>query len=332
MLSFGCMKPAEKNNQTKLVEFNNRSLVDHDVFNVLSNIRSENVWLANFSSQNTRDAYQHSVASFIATIGIATPDDIYDVKQAHVLAWRTSMENAGLSQATIANRLSALSSLYKHLTDQQLTPTNPVAGVKRPKTGNAGIGAGKSPTLSRRQVRAMLDAPNIDTVKGLRDRAFLHIFFYAGARCSEPAMLKIKDFGYDAEFPILNLSIKGGKTNSVAINLECAKAIREYLDATSHGADPEAYIFQPVKNGKPDSPLSRQQVYATFRQYALEAGLDIRVFPHMARATMITSAFAAGCAGEDIQRTVGHSSITTTEGYNHTAQKHRQSASLKVDY
>jgi len=326
------MEYPENSKEKTLVEISNTGLTDHGAFDVLSNVRSESVWLANFSSQNTREAYQRSVSSFIATIGIASPDDIYDVKQAHVLAWRTSMEHAGLSQATIANRLSALSSLYKHLTDQQLTPTNPVAGVKRPKTGNAGIGAGKSPTLSKRQVRAMLDAPNIKTIKGLRDRAFLHIFFYAGARCSEPANLKVKDFGYDAEFPILNLTIKGGKTNSVAINLECAKAIREYLDAKEHGIDPDAYIFQPVKNGKPGSPLSRQQVYEVFKQNAVLAGLDIRVFPHMARATMITSAFAAGCAGEDIQRTVGHSSITTTEGYNHTAQKHRQSASLKIGY
>ena len=104
-----------------------------------------------------------------------------------------------MSQATIANRLSAHSSLYKHLTDQQITSANPVAGVKRPKTGNAGIGSGKSPTLSKRQVRMMLDAPNTKTLQGLRDRAWLHVFFYVGARCSEPTLLKVKDFGYDAE-------------------------------------------------------------------------------------------------------------------------------------
>ena len=87
-----------------------------------------------------------------------------------------------------------------------------------------------------------------------------------------------------------------------------------------------------MKNGKPGSPLSRDQFYKLFARYAVKAGIDSLVFPHMARATMITSAFEAGCAGEDIQRTVGHSSITTTEGYNHTAQKHRQSASLKIGY
>ena len=315
-----------------LIDVEKGALQQHEAFDVLSNIRSENVWLANFSSANTRDAYQGSVASFIATIGIGSPDELYLVKQAHVLAWRTSMEQAGLSQATIANRLSALSSLYKHLTDQQITSANPVAGVKRPKAGNGGIGSGKSPTLSKRQVRMMLDAPNTSTLQGLRDRALLHVFFYVGARCSEPTLLKVRDFGYDAEFPILSLTIKGNKTNTVAINLDCATAIREYLDASEHGIDPEAYMFQPVKNGRPGAPLSRSQLYKLFDRYARAAWLDAAAFPHMARATMITAAFEAGCPGEDIQRTVGHSSITTTEGYNHTARKHRQSASLKIGF
>jgi integrase/recombinase XerD len=326
------VKKPEKDNPKALIAFKKGDLESHVAFDVLANVRSENVWLANFSSQNTRDAYQRSVASFIATIGINSPDELYEVKQAHVLAWRASMEKSDLSQATIANRLSALSSLYKHLTDEQLTPSNPAAGVRRPKTGNAGIGAGKSPTLSKRQVRLMLDTPDTNTIQGLRDRALLHIYFYVGARCSEPANLKVKDFGYDAEFPILNLTIKGNKTNSVAINLECAKAIREYLDLSGHSVDANAYIFQPVKNGKPDTPLSRVQFYRLFDRYARKAGIEIRAYPHMARATMITAAFEVGCSGEAIQRTVGHASITTTEGYNHTATKHRESASLKVGY
>lgn len=326
------MKDPAEDDVPALVEFKTGAIEAHRAFDVLATVRAENVWLANFSSENTRDAYRRSVASFIATIGVETPDELYTVTQAHVLAWRAAMEAAGLSAATIANRLSALSSMYKHLTDRQLTRSNPVAGVRRPRTGNAGIGSGKSPTLSRRQVRAMLDAPDVSTLQGRRDRALLHIFFYVGARCSEPSKLRVKDFGYDAEFPILSMTIKGGKTNTVAINLECARAIREYLETAPHGRDPDACMFQAVKNGTPGKPLSRSQLYNLFERYAVRAGIGVAGFPHMARATMITSAFEAGCAGEDIQRTVGHSSITTTEGYNHTFQKHRQSASLKIGY
>ena len=315
-----------------LIEVTAGELDTNPAFASLSDVRAESVWLANFSSLNTRAAYQRAVGSFIATVGIATPDDLYSVKQAHVLAWRASMEDAGLSQASIASRLAALSSLYRHLTDLQLTPSNPVAGVRRPKTGNAGTGAGKSPTLSKRQVRAMLDAPDTKALQGLRDRALLHVYFYAGARCTEPTLLKVRDFTYDNEFPILKFTIKGNKANTVAINLECAAAIRAYLDQAPHSRDPEAYLFQAHKRGKPGQPLDRSTVFYHFRRYAAKAGIGVAVFPHMARATMITAAYEAGATGEAIQRTVGHSSITTTEGYNHTAKKHRDSASLKLGY
>lgn len=299
---------------------------------MLNNIRAENVWLANFSSLNTREAYKRSVASFIATIGINDPDELYSVSQAHVIAWRSAMEEAGLSQASIANRLSALSSLFRHLTDQQLAVQNPVSGVKRPKTGNAGIGAGKSPALSRKQVRAMLDAPDSKTLQGLRDRALLHVYFYTGARCSEPGRLKVKDMRFDREYTVLDLTIKGNKRNTIAIHPECVLAIREYLEVAEHAENPDALLFQPVKNGKPGQPLTRVQFYRLFDKYARLAGLPVGVYPHVARATMITEAYEAGVQGEAIQRTVGHASITTTEGYNHTAKKHRESASLKMGY
>jgi hypothetical protein len=90
------MELPEANVGKALIEIKRGELEQSVAFEVLSNVRSEIVWLANFSSTNTRDAYQRSVASFIATINITTPDDLYAVKQAHVLAWRVCLEKAGL--------------------------------------------------------------------------------------------------------------------------------------------------------------------------------------------------------------------------------------------
>ncbi len=56
------------------------------------------------------------------------------------------------------------------------------------------------------------------------------------------------------------------------------------------------------------------------------------ITPHSARATFITQAYEAGLHGEDIQRTVGHASITTIEGYNRTAKRHRKSVSFGMLY
>jgi len=319
-----------------LIEASTADLTTGRVFDMLNEVKAEQVWLANFSSNNTRDAYKRAVGSFVRTLGIENSQELYAVTQAHVIAWRSAMEDAGLSQASIANRLSALSSLYRHLTDQRLAAQNPVSGVKRPKTGNAGIGAGKSPTLTRKQVRAMLeaplDAPRITELQKLRDRALLHVYFYTGARCTEPGRLRVKDFRFDRDYSVLDFTIKGDKRNTVAIHPECATAVREYLDASEHGTEQDAYLFQQIINGIEGAPVTRSQLYRLFDKYARLAGLPTGVFPHVARATMITEAFEAGASGESIQRTVGHSSITTTEGYNHTAKKHRESASLKMGY
>jgi Phage integrase, N-terminal SAM-like domain len=137
------MKPTDVEPVNELLQFRKGELADHSAFDVLANVSSEKVWLANFSSENTRVSYHRSIASFVATIGIDEPEELNQVKQTHLLAWRASVEKVSPSHATIAARLSALSSRYKHLTDEQLTTSNLEAGVRRPKTGDAGTGAGK---------------------------------------------------------------------------------------------------------------------------------------------------------------------------------------------
>ncbi len=131
---------------------------------------------------------------------------------------------------------------------------------------------------------------------------------------------------------MLELTTKGDKTNTDAIHPECQTAIRKYLDAAGHGDDRNGLLFRHVKNARSGSPISRVQFYRLFKKYAVAAGLSSEITLHSARATFITQAYEAGWQGEDIQRTVGHSSITTTEGYNHTVKKHRKSASFAMNY
>jgi len=302
-------------------------------FDVLAAVPAKSIWLANFTAENTRANYRRTVGRFIATMGLETPEALYGVSQGHVIAYRDHLKAAGASNATIANQLSALSSLYKFLADRQLCATNPVAGVKWPHTGAGGVGSGKTPALMPRQVRAMLDAPDIETLAGLRDRAILHVYFYTGGRCSEPGSLKVRDFRQDGEYTVLELTGKGDKANTIAIHIECQIALRRYLAASGHGEDRDMPLFLAVKTGRnTGGALTRQQFYRIFKRYALAVGLDASITPHSARATFITQAYEAGIQGEDIQRTVGHSSITTTEGYNRTAKRHRKSASFGVNY
>jgi integrase/recombinase XerD len=81
----------------------------------LALVPKEALWLANLNSERTRRAYRSDVAHFMATVGIASRDEFRQVARGAVLLWREQMTRDGASAATIRRRLSALSSLYRHL-------------------------------------------------------------------------------------------------------------------------------------------------------------------------------------------------------------------------
>ena len=314
----------------------------------LSHLSPESFWLANFTSAHTRKSYHHAIQKFILDLGLHSSEALYAVEQAHVLAWREHLRQTGMSNTSISQHLSALSSLYKHLTDQRYCTHNPVSGVLRPgNRGKGGVGSGHTPALTARQVTRLLDAPlhlfeqrKPAELQQLRDHALLTLYFFTGARCSEPTQLQVKDLYLDRGYWVLRFQTKGEKINTVAIAREededenpCLCALRRYLQAAGHGSDPDAPLFGAIKGGKnTGGALTSDGFYKLFKKYVRLAGLPDTLTPHSARATFITQAYELGIAGEDIQKTVGHRSITTTETYNQSKSKLRKSASLAVKY
>ncbi len=302
------------------------------------------MWLANFTSPRTRTTYKNAVAEFISDHDLTTAEELYAVTPAHVLAWRDALMKQGASPRTIANRLSALSSLFQHLCDKQLARQNPVAAVKRPKVASHHV---ETAALSPNQVRTLLEAPmtalehlgprvthDRARLQALRDRALLAVFFYTGCRVSEPAGLRVREFHQDQGYSVLDFTVKGSKRNRVAIHPECVAALSAYLAAAGHGGDRNAYLFQPVKSGRAvvGKPLRRETLDHVFRKHARAAGLPAGITPHSARATFITEALSHDHAAEAVQKTVGHASVTTTLAYDKREQHPRRSASFAVSY
>ena len=159
-------------------------------FQSLADVPPEIEWFANIENKNTRRAYRNDVREFMAFAGILHPGEIRTVKRSHLIAWRKQLENRALQAPTIRRKLSALSSLFDFLCESNAVEGNPADGVKRP---NAGANEGKSPALSVERGKALLDAPSVETVKGLRDRAILSILLHHGLRRAELCCLKVGD-------------------------------------------------------------------------------------------------------------------------------------------
>lgn len=302
------------------------------VMEALREVPEELLWKANFNSDNSVDTYDRAIRTFLDFLGISSPEELRTITHGHVIAFKKSLQDQGKSARTINNRLSAISSLFNHLIDQQVVKINVAQGVKRMPVNASRV---EAKVLAPVEVRNLLNTPDVSKLQGLRDKAILSTLFFTGCRVSEVCSLKVKDFYEEQGFFVLDFWVKGGKRNRMAINQELQIALGQYLTEAGHGPDRASVLFLPVKSGykasDPERKLSRRTIDHLFNKYAKKVG-TAGVTPHSARATFITQALENNCPIEAVQKTVGHAQIKTTQMYDKRTAKYRESASFAVRY
>jgi len=311
------------NNNTSLANIRGKDLVQ---------IPQESVWLANFTSKNTKATYSISVREFFHFHRMVGQNDLRTSTQAHVISWRDAMIEAGMAESTINSRISALSSLFNFLCEKQLMAINPAQGIKRPKVEQDQV---KAPVLTTEQARLILDAPGMDDFKGIRATAILSIYFYTGCRRAEVGSLKLKSLLEDNGYNVIDFKVKGGKKNRVPIHPELNRILDEYLKIADHIVDGDSPLFISTSNNRDKSKLSHltpKSFNGIFNKYVAIAALPRIITPHSARATFITQALENKCDIKDVQTTVKHANISTTMMYDKRAKKYKDSASLVVKF
>src|SRR6266540_2138316 len=101
---------------------------------LLAQVPEESLWLANFTSEKTRETYRQAIRQFIEAAGLKKRDDFRRVSRGAVMAWRDQLTREGRSRRTVKNRLSALSSLFDHLAAHGVVEKNVVKEVDRPSS------------------------------------------------------------------------------------------------------------------------------------------------------------------------------------------------------
>ncbi len=300
---------------------------------LLRSVPEEAVWLADQRSEQTRRAYRLDVQDFIACLGIASHAELRQAGRAAVVGWRRMMADRGDRPRTIRRRLSALSSLFRHLVAHHLADVNPVRDVKRPRVNRR---QGTTKAFSSKEARRILDSPDPATTEGLRDRAILSVGLQAGLRRSEIASLLVRDFHTNAGYRSLHFICKGGGDLSVAVNPQAAQRIEDYLDAAGHRDDRDGPLFRPLRRNQNRADLAGHidpvTVDRILRRYARAAGLDRGYSAHSMRATFITTALNNGASLEDVQRDVGHADPSTTKLYDRRGHNPEKSASFFAVY
>ena len=259
-------------------------------FQGLAEVPAAATWFANLDNPRTRRAYQGDIEDFCGFLGIQSPEQFRVVTRAHVLAWRGQLEQRGLSGATIRRKLAALASLFDHLLDANaIAGGNPVHGVKRPRIET---NEGKTPALGDHQAKALLDAPDLATLQGLRDRAVLAVLLYHGLRREEAARLSVQDMQERRGIKHLRVHGKGGKLRYLPMHPVALERIHAYLEASGHHLEQAAApLFMPLRGKATGAGLSADGIYALVGRYAKTAGIEVAgLGVHGLRATAATNA------------------------------------------
>ena len=271
--------------------------------------------LDSVSSPITKRVYNMALNEFLAWFQQAPR---LGFTKATVSAWRVSLEDRRLGSSSIIIRMSAIRKLAAEAADNGLLAPELAAGIARVKSAKTqGIRTGN--WLSQKQAQALLSAPDISTLRGLRDRAILAVLLGCGLRRSEVAALTFAHLQQrDGRWCIVDLVGKHGRVRTAPMPTWVKVAVVAWA---SPAGVAEGHVFRPVSraNRVTGEALGEKVVWQLIKPYAEAAGVP-GIAPHDLRRTCAKLCRAGGGELEQIQMLLGHASVQTTERYLGTKQ------------
>jgi integrase/recombinase XerD len=226
------------------------------------------------------------------------------------------LRGAGLAGSTIARRLAALRSLFRHQLLVGSRKDNPAAEIGLPRR------ARRLPrTLSAGEAERLMEAASETTPRALRDRALVELLYGAGLRVSEAVGLERS--GVDLDERLVRSVGKGGKERVVPLGRSAVDALRRYLARGRPFLDRRHHpeLFLNARGG----PLTRAGAFLILKRLAEKAGLEPRrVHPHLLRHSFATHLLEGGADLRSVQEMLGHADLATTELYTHVTDRRRR--------
>ena len=297
-------------------------------------------WLAAKRSQNTRAAYARDIgitpqrltsraASWLAWCQAEGVHPVTGVTGLHVTRYARQLDAAGLSPASAARKLAAVSGWYAWLVQRGHITASPAVGVERPK-GTSGNPA--TPALTRDQALALLHAA--DAAQGpqrARAAALVAVLLFTGARVCEVIGADVEDLGTEHGRPVLWVTRPDGRCQGLVLPGPAASRIETYLAsradltaARGKSGNGSGQVLFATRTGRRLFAADVGQILRRLAtQAALPADLSGHLGPHAMRHTFAALYLEAGGSPRDLQAAMGHSDARTTRRYDRAGRTPR---------
>lgn len=271
----------------------------------------DHLWLEDGLSKNTLESYRADLAQF--SVWLITQDaTIVEAKEADIQQY-LAVKFPNSKPRSIGRLIASIRRFYRYCLREKLIEVDPTLQIESPKLPRS-----LPKSLNEEEVEDLLEAPDINLPIGLRDRAMLELLYASGLRVSELVTIKVNEVS--TQDGVVRVTGKGNKTRLVPMGEEAADWIVRYL---KHGR-PEILqkklsddLFVTTRA----AAMTRQAFWYLIKRYALLAGIQKPMSPHVLRHAFATHLLNHGADLRVVQMLLGHSDISTTQIYTHVARE-----------
>ncbi len=260
------------------------------------------------TSQNTEVSYQRDLrklASFLRERGVKAFEE---ATQTSLDAFVLHMEKNNFASSTISRNVASVRALYQYLFRERRIEDNPAEGLRPPRVEK------KVPEiLTVKEVDTLLRQPDLETPKGMRDKAMLELLYATGMRVSELIHLQMEDVNLNMGYIVCQ---EGGKERIIPINHASRRALKRYFGKSRELLVRDTGTTNLFTNCSGHA-MSRQGFWKMLKGYAKAAGISGDITPHTIRHSLAVHLLQNGADIKSVQEMLGHSDISTTQAYLH---------------
>lgn len=275
---------------------------------------SDTLWLEDGLSKNTLESYRRDLKKFALWLEQQRNMQLFQASHADIQGFLAHLVMEQKARATSTSRaISSLKRFYQYLLRQNKISVDPTLQIATPKLPRS-----LPKSLSEQDVEQLLNAPDINTALGLRDRTMLEVLYASGLRVSELVGLRVAQVSQD--MGVVRVMGKGSKERLVPLGEEALDWLRKYLadarPALLHGQVSKAMFVTARGEG-----MTRQMFWYLIKRHARHGGLIKPISPHTLRHAFATHLLNHGADLRVVQLLLGHADISTTQIYTHVARE-----------
>lgn len=274
----------------------------------------DSLWLEDGLSKNTLENYRRDLSKFFEWLKKRGGESLLQASTADIQGFLAYLVTEQKAKATsTARAISSLRRLFRYLLRQNKIALDPTLQIAPPKLPRS-----LPKSLTEADVELLLNAPDVNTALGLRDRAMLEVLYATGLRVSELVALSVAQVSMD--MGVVRVMGKGNKERLVPLGEEALFRLRQYLKE-ARGSLLGGRLTDAMFVTQRGASMTRQMFWHLIKRHARRAGLDKSLSPHTLRHAFATHLLNHGADLRVVQLLLGHADISTTQIYTHVARE-----------